>query len=390
MTRRIAAAAITGTVIAFGALGLAAQANAEPPPPPPAPGEPIPPGQPIIEAAPAGQPVGGDVIAPPPPVGPPMVPEISKPEVRIGQFQRSVGIPQGRLEPGQGPVRIRRDTRRPDAGRRTAAPRGRSGAPTATADSQSLNAPGSEAPPSAEMPGGGPPLPEGYYPLTGPPPPGYFDGAPPPAPERYRSPDPLAGPRTARRERRSLVAASKSVVADTVRADAPSADERNWAHVGRGAAALAAAMGIGRFAYTPILPLMTSQAAITPQVAGQLATANYVGYLAGALAATVSSRLTRSVAAWRASLRRSRRHACGNAVGKQRDWLDRAANGCRIHECGGVRHRREFDDGQSRRPLTPSAGVGIRRRRCWHRTVGCTRACAARVGVAGGLVDRPR
>jgi len=61
-------------------------------------------------------------------------------------------------------------------------------------------------------------------------------------------------------------------------------------------------MGIGRFAYTPILPLMTSQAAITPQVAGQLATANYVGYLAGALAATVSSRLTRSVVAWRASL----------------------------------------------------------------------------------------
>jgi MFS family permease len=61
-------------------------------------------------------------------------------------------------------------------------------------------------------------------------------------------------------------------------------------------------MGIGRFAYTPILPLMTTQAALTPQAAGTLATANYVGYLAGALAGTASPRLARSTVAWRVSL----------------------------------------------------------------------------------------
>ena len=76
----------------------------------------------------------------------------------------------------------------------------------------------------------------------------------------------------------------------------------HWAHVGRGAAGLSAAMGIGRFAYTPILPLMTTQAALTPQAAGALATANYVGYLAGALAGTASPRLARSTVAWRVSL----------------------------------------------------------------------------------------
>jgi MFS family permease len=61
-------------------------------------------------------------------------------------------------------------------------------------------------------------------------------------------------------------------------------------------------MGIGRFAYTPILPLMTTQAVLTPQAAGTLATANYVGYLAGAMAGTASPRLARSTVAWRVSL----------------------------------------------------------------------------------------
>ncbi len=181
MTRRIAAAAITGTVIAFGALGLAVQASAEPLPPPPAPGEPIPPGQPIIEAAPAGNPVGGDVIAAPPPAGPPMVPEIQNPKYGSGNSSGPLGFLKDAWNQAKDPYGF---AETPEGQMPVGAPPppGAGPAPQLPPGFQSLNAPGSEAPPSAETPGGGPPLPEGYYPLTGPPPPGYFDGAPPPAP----------------------------------------------------------------------------------------------------------------------------------------------------------------------------------------------------------------
>jgi predicted MFS family arabinose efflux permease len=52
-----------------------------------------------------------------------------------------------------------------------------------------------------------------------------------------------------------------------------------------GLAALAAAVGIGRFVYTPILPLMVEDLGMTKGVAGLLASANFAGYLAGALLA---------------------------------------------------------------------------------------------------------
>jgi MFS family permease len=61
-------------------------------------------------------------------------------------------------------------------------------------------------------------------------------------------------------------------------------------------------MGVGRFVYTPILPLMHAGAGLSTGAGAHLATANYVGYLAGALAGTVLPRLVRSRAVLRGTL----------------------------------------------------------------------------------------
>lgn len=59
-----------------------------------------------------------------------------------------------------------------------------------------------------------------------------------------------------------------------------------WAIALAGLVALAVAMGIGRFAFTPLLPMMLTDGVIDLPHASWLASANYLGYLMGALLCT--------------------------------------------------------------------------------------------------------
>lgn len=60
-----------------------------------------------------------------------------------------------------------------------------------------------------------------------------------------------------------------------------------------GLLSLAVAMGIGRFAFTPLLPMMLHDGVVDLAGASWLATANYIGYWLGALACTVQPLLWR-------------------------------------------------------------------------------------------------
>ncbi|GAB3913496.1 MFS transporter [Microlunatus endophyticus] len=75
----------------------------------------------------------------------------------------------------------------------------------------------------------------------------------------------------------------------------------SWRVAAQTAAALAAAMGVGRFVFTPILPLMETQSGLTRQGASLLATGNYLGYLLGGILGILVSGLGRARRALRTS-----------------------------------------------------------------------------------------
>ena len=77
---------------------------------------------------------------------------------------------------------------------------------------------------------------------------------------------------------------------DTPPSDTVQPDRMHWLIVSSGIVALAVAMGIGRFAFTPLMPLMLRDGTLTVAAGAEWAAANYIGYLLGALTAAWFSR----------------------------------------------------------------------------------------------------
>jgi MFS family permease len=71
---------------------------------------------------------------------------------------------------------------------------------------------------------------------------------------------------------------------------------------GAGVASVILTIGLARFAYTPLLPVMQSQAHLSELAGGWLATVNYLGYMAGTLIAALATRPGARLPLYRAAL----------------------------------------------------------------------------------------
>ncbi|MGF1503060.1 MAG: YbfB/YjiJ family MFS transporter [Paracoccaceae bacterium] len=131
-----------------------------------------------------------------------------------------------------------------------------------------------------------------------------------------------------------------------------------------GLLALAVAMGIGRFLYTPALPMMLAGTTLTPAGGGYVAAANFAGYLAGALLAG-AGRPARQPRVWLlAALAISAATTAGMAATEQPGiwaalrFAGGAASACVLVTASAIVLRRLAATGQSRLGAVHFAGVG--------------------------------
>ncbi|MCV7003385.1 hypothetical protein [Mycolicibacterium alvei] len=125
-------------------------------------------------------PASVDPAPPPAPAGPPQVPEIANPVYGSGQYGSGpIGTLRDLWHQARDPQGFQGAAEAPQGA--VAPPPGAGPPPPLPPGYVSINAPGSETPATAPVPGSGPAgpaLPPGYYSLNGPPPPGYEYNAP--------------------------------------------------------------------------------------------------------------------------------------------------------------------------------------------------------------------
>ncbi len=91
--------------------------------------------------------------------------------------------------------------------------------------------------------------------------------------------------------------------ADPSAAASPAPSQGQWTRViAAGICALVLTVGLARFGYTPMLPVMREDAGLSALAGGWLATINYAGYMAGALIASSISDLHRKHQLYRLGL----------------------------------------------------------------------------------------